>query len=525
MKDYPFCKCQNPVRITNRYTKEQLVVGCGKCAICRANKGFRLSHLCDLEALSSVQVVYVTLTYSPDFLPTMRVESLGHGDYDCFTDDGELLGTVHYGSLSKFLKLLQKVNVGGRIPMLSKSDLQKFLKRLRKAYGKKVRYFACGEYGPKTFRPHYHLLFFFDSSDCLSRDGQHVLGEFPCYTWSKQDEITLREDTPITDFEYCLRSSWPFGRVDCTYITEGSCSQYVALYVNSSCDLPPFFTLPSSKCFCCHSRFLGRQIFREEFATYVFEEPSAVANRFMRHGTTFRETLLSRENIAAVYPRCKGFAVKSHGSRLQTYTIYDAAFRQYIFVSPMKLARVICDSLIARDPFNYVTLYFYYSVAYSSRYDDYCRNYYSTDSEALRRVYFDDFFTKLLYSIYTELLVSRLFVENAFSISQLVPSGAFSQYEFSRYSFSELYEFYLNRIEDMYSYIDRRHLSDMYSQQEEFIAHYGSDNIDFFYNNGSYDLESFKESVPYKVYVANTLNYLKDKQKHKVQNDLNNIFL
>lgn len=45
-------------------------------------------------------------------------------------------------------------------PTLILSDLQKFLKRLRKRSGLKIRYFACGEYGAQFFRPHYHLILF-----------------------------------------------------------------------------------------------------------------------------------------------------------------------------------------------------------------------------------------------------------------------------------------------------------------------------------------------------------------------------
>ncbi|AXH77650.1 MAG: replication initiator protein [Microviridae sp.] len=53
---------------------------------------------------------------------------------------------------------------------LDKSDLQKFMKRLRKFYfGSKksdIRYYACGEYGDKNSRPHYHILLFnFDFPD------------------------------------------------------------------------------------------------------------------------------------------------------------------------------------------------------------------------------------------------------------------------------------------------------------------------------------------------------------------------
>lgn len=42
---------------------------------------------------------------------------------------------------------------------LHKSDLQKFWKRLRKR-GHNVRYYACGEYGDDTERPHYHAIVF-----------------------------------------------------------------------------------------------------------------------------------------------------------------------------------------------------------------------------------------------------------------------------------------------------------------------------------------------------------------------------
>lgn len=42
---------------------------------------------------------------------------------------------------------------------LVKSDLQKFFKRLRKKCGS-FRYFACGEYGEKGLRPHYHAIIF-----------------------------------------------------------------------------------------------------------------------------------------------------------------------------------------------------------------------------------------------------------------------------------------------------------------------------------------------------------------------------
>lgn len=46
---------------------------------------------------------------------------------------------------------------------LRRKDLQDFLKRLRKNTRSKLRFFACGEYGDRKGRPHYHLVIFTNS--------------------------------------------------------------------------------------------------------------------------------------------------------------------------------------------------------------------------------------------------------------------------------------------------------------------------------------------------------------------------
>ncbi len=516
--DYPFVKCQHPLRIKNKYTHEDLVVGCGKCRICRASKGFRYASLCDKESQRAKHTVFVTLTYAPEFLPTYRIESVGSGNYDCFSDDGEYLGTVNYGNLGRITRFLNKVNCGGRIPTLSKSDLQLFFKRLRKNYGKEVRYFACGEYGPKHYRPHYHLLFYFNSSDCLKMSG-HTLGEFPKYTWSKQD-IPLSPETAISDFEYNLRKSWRFGRVDCSVVSEGTCSSYVASYVNNFGSVPSFFALPSSKCFCVHSRFLGREIHREEFASYIFQEPYQFVERFGKNGDSLRKYVLSGQDIAALYPRCKGFASRTHEQRLYVYKLFTYAKERYGGIPVIEMARKIVDEFqMSEHCFSELTQYFYDSIDYQSR----CREYASLSYHNMAT--YHEFKDKCVYSVYTELLVSRLFVDNALLIRSIPPAGYFKCFEFKRYTDDDLFEFYLGRIEDMYSYLDMFHLNEMYENQTKYFRLFPTGDLGFFYNNGMYDMESFLQSLSVKRFVAHRLNMLDKKMKHKYQNDANNIFV
>lgn len=105
-------KCVKPLTLDNN-----LEVGCGQCMQCRINRQRMWVGRMILEAMDHPFSAFVTLTYDPEHVPE-----------------------------------------GGN---LCKSDLQKFLKRLRKSlYPRKIRYYAVGEYGDQKMRPHYHLIIF-----------------------------------------------------------------------------------------------------------------------------------------------------------------------------------------------------------------------------------------------------------------------------------------------------------------------------------------------------------------------------
>ena len=159
-----FC---NPDKLFNevRYL-EDIQVPCGKCIGCRLDHSRMWATRCVHEAKSHEKNCFLTLTYNNNFLP----------------ENGSLV----------------------------KEDLQKFWKRLRKMTGKKIRYFACGEYGSQLHRPHYHAIVFgFDFDDKYLFSVNH--GQ-PLYRSPSLEKL------------------WPFGYSTIGNVTFESCA-YVARYV------------------------------------------------------------------------------------------------------------------------------------------------------------------------------------------------------------------------------------------------------------------------------------------------------
>lgn len=104
-------------------------------------------------------------------------------------------------------------------PIVSKEDLQKFLKRLRKRLEPaQVRYLACGEYGSFTLRPHYHLLIF---------------------GWRPDDAI-FHADRPTgrVFISQSIFELWPFGLHEFGTVTPASAG-YVARYTTKKLLVPP----------------------------------------------------------------------------------------------------------------------------------------------------------------------------------------------------------------------------------------------------------------------------------------------
>lgn len=107
-------RCVSPVYV--RLEKGGVFAPCGRCIECLKTKSGDWSFRLKQELKTAKNAFFITLTYDDQNLP----------------ENGELV----------------------------KKDLQLFMKRLRKLNANPLRYYAIGEYGGETFRPHYHIILY-----------------------------------------------------------------------------------------------------------------------------------------------------------------------------------------------------------------------------------------------------------------------------------------------------------------------------------------------------------------------------
>lgn len=136
-------------------------IPCGQCISCRLNYAREWANRCALEMTYHKSTLFLTLTYDDEHLPTKEVKYVAIPGTEEIKDI-----TVH---------------------SLVKSDLQKFMKSLRDKLGYgKYRFYASGEYGDESARPHYHLIIFgLELDDLVKYKTVYQGGQYYTYYNSK----------------------------------------------------------------------------------------------------------------------------------------------------------------------------------------------------------------------------------------------------------------------------------------------------------------------------------------------------
>ena len=138
---------------------------CGQCNSCRLRKARDWASRCENELVMHEKACFITLTYNDENLPLNG--SLEPRDMDLFWKNLRW----HISTEKMYCMTKQEVKLHGR-PQPA------------------IRYFYAGEYGERTFRPHYHaILFGYDLPDKQfitdERGYPEYSSEFLDEVWSK----------------------------------------------------------------------------------------------------------------------------------------------------------------------------------------------------------------------------------------------------------------------------------------------------------------------------------------------------
>lgn len=333
-----FSRCFKPERIFNRYTHHFEYVSCGKCPSCLNSYASKITRRVSDEIKQHRFSLMFTLTYDNDSLPRFEVfpdskgcaqirpigriadsyrylplgyfETSSTKDFPCFND--------------AFIPAIQNDDVVSEFAVCSKYDVQCFMKRLRQRINKfklihnhdrKIRYFISSEYGPKTFRPHYHGIIFFDNEELLGQIQSAIVS-----SWGRFERVAGRRNA------FIFR---PFASTELTsrYIKlcDVNTAYYVADYVAGNTCLPPVLQLPCTRPFhlCSQSPLIGSykvdySKMLEDVDNGVIEYGSLRVER--QQGCIVSVSVpYSESDLRSLFIKCQGFRDLSSYAKSRLY--------------------------------------------------------------------------------------------------------------------------------------------------------------------------------------------------------------
>lgn len=489
---YPFIKCLYPKYIQNRYTGQTILTGCGCCDACCNSKSNQLVNLIQIQMEESRYTMFVTLTFNDKYIPYVvpffgdrdtRFYFKGNTRNKFISDDSIVLGDdfspysdVKYLDSAIVESLIDKSDIGrDKIAVLDKYQLQLFFKRFNyyckkyKIY-EKVHTYGIGEYGPSTFRPHFHVLFFFDSPRLLSL------------------------------FRQILYSSWKFGFINFSSVqSSGKAARYVAKYFNSSANLPRLFKIKAFKPFSVHSQFFAASYYTKKGQSLYQMDYRQVIQSVSPVGNQFKSISCWRNITSILFPKVRCFSRRSDSELFKLYTIYKTC------VSFFGVGKTITEYIghILDNDFPY------FDFLKSDLVVD-CHGKYKVELRSIECIYHD-------------IYVSKHFLE------RIVPSmyGNRRVYKNGRFytvTCVDPYAFvmdYIHKIKDFYSLLELQRLKFFYLSQELSVRN-GMD-YRYFYDNfsASYNI---KENPYFRPFSLVTSQIAYNAVKHKKLNDLNRIF-
>lgn len=281
--------CFHPNMVYNPYLADYVVVPCRTCAACRSSYARDLQNRIENECKAHKFNFFFTLTYDNAHMPMYYAYPSEDGVYfrafrgnkPILNAQGLELPELDFNLEDSWYAEPQHNPYSTGFGFCYKPDIQNFFKRLRinlvRNYGNvpssKIRYFVASEYGPVTFRPHYHGIIFCD------------------------DERIAR------DLPWLIFKNWKMcsaERCDVQLVSSAA-PQYVAKYVNGFARLPKVLSTQFTRPFHLASKNPALGSFKidekEIFDCFVnsnFERPTVDVKSGEVSFTLFPHKVLSR---------------------------------------------------------------------------------------------------------------------------------------------------------------------------------------------------------------------------------------
>lgn len=335
--------CLHPYKFLNKYTNTTMIAPCGHCTACSVVSGNKKDLLIQAHSSSYKCVAFVTLTFSNDNLPFGRLVDVGSRTYlvdnvcsdiilsdnDLISDDKKeklydkfrcvnghnykrgLIPYLDYSVLPLFFASLRQSLLQKRIRVYDNNSKTKFHYEKNDNYStEKINYFLVGEYGTRSFRPHFHILFFFNDPSFYQRLSNSI------------------------------SKIWKYGSVNCE-ISSGSSSSYVASYVASNICVPFILKSPSIRPKSLHSIHFGYKLFEACKSQITLDVTNFSNEVYFSSNGKVKTISFTNSFINSLYPKQVGFTKLPPCVLYRLYTCYEKVVSHYSELSPSKLAKSI----------------------------------------------------------------------------------------------------------------------------------------------------------------------------------------
>lgn len=338
----PAMRCFHPLRVYNKVTHEFEYHNCGKCAYCLSLRATELATRCFNECKQHKYAIFFTLTYDNESIPYIAPSPSGKYWYlvnrTVKSVDGLSVPIVHFDEMdipqNKVIETADGPVDIDAYAVVHLPDIQRFQKRLRinitrqfNHYDKdkqkelynlrqkeiSIRIFVNPEYGPTTFRPHYHGIVWTDSQEVANSLLDPYKGS--------------RRANDRSYWHGLIYKSWQMcnpERCDAQFVTN-SAPNYVAQYVAGSLDLPevlrqkPFRPKPLGS----KNPIIGSYKVNNEELADTFYNGTVEFTRWDDEAKDFTPALLSYQTLARFFARCESYDIQDDFAQLRLYEKYD----------------------------------------------------------------------------------------------------------------------------------------------------------------------------------------------------------